>query len=92
MKVIFSQKAKQSLADIYHYIAVVNQAPENAEKFIDELTKTANDLLSLFPNIGAKANKTTRYIVHKKYVITYRVKKEEVLITGIYRGQNWRKV
>lgn len=91
-KVIFTPKAKDSLANIYHYIAFKNKDIENANRFIDELITIATDVLSTSPKAGRSIGNNIRFIVHKKYTITYTIVDDNVLIGNIYRGQNWRIV
>ncbi len=89
--VYFSDIAEQDLIDIYYFIAVENQAPEQADKFLTELRENTINLLSANPYIGREHRNGIRFIVHKKYTITYCIKGNDVIIVEIYApGRNWR--
>ncbi len=89
--VYFSDIAEQDLIDIYYFIAIENQAPEQAERFLSELRETTINVLSTTPLIGREYSEGIRFIVHKRYVITYCVQGNDVIIAEIYApGRNWR--
>ncbi len=92
MKVRFSQTAKETLVDIYRYIAVENYAPKSAEKLITEIENVTISLLTDNPKLGRKFNgENIRFIVVKNYVILYEIEPEYITVVDIYRaGRNWR--
>lgn len=92
MKVVFSAKAKSKLLSIYYYIAHEQQAPENAERLINQI-KEQSQLLSVTPKIGTSLHgENKRFIVIKNHVLVYEIQKETVLIMQVYgKGENWRK-
>lgn len=91
MAVYFSDTAEQDLVDIYYYIGIENHAPEQADKFLKELRETVIGQLSIFPLSGVLHRDNIRFMVFKRYVITYQVIREDVIIAEIYsQGRNWR--
>lgn len=91
MKVIFSANADQKLLEIYRYIAIENYAPDSAEKLITDIREQTK-ILADMPKIGRVfTDENTRFLVIKKHVIVYKIQKNNIIITQIYRaGENWR--
>lgn len=91
MQVYFSRIAEQTLVNIYHYIAVENHAPENAEQFIKGLRQSTVNLLSHSSKIGRLYRDNVRFIIYKNYTITYAIDGDAVIIADVYApGKNWR--
>lgn len=93
MEVYFSQKALRSLSQIYHYIAVENHSPENAEKLITDIQAQVVSHLSHTPYLGRKLthNENIRFIVVRKHAIVYKIHKKHVTVSDIFAaGRNWR--
>lgn len=89
--VSYSQQAKNSLINIYRYIAIEQQAPENADSFLNYLQETVFNSLSHTPKMGRLWRDNTRFLVVKRYVVLYEVFSDEVLIIDIIvPGTNWR--
>lgn len=94
MEVYFSQKALRSLSQIYHYIAVENHSPENAEKLIADIQEQVLSHLCHTPRLGRKLsdNENIRFIVVRKHTIVYKIHKRHITVSDIFSaGQNWRK-
>ncbi len=91
--IIYSKQAKNSLVQIYRYIAVEQQAPDNANRFINQLQEKTCALLSQHPKAGRLWKKDTRFIVVKRYVVLYEILADTVLILDIIvPGKNWRNI
>jgi len=68
-----TKQAHEDLYHIWHYIAVENDNPQNAERFIDMLDQAMNDLAHS-PKIGSVKGEYMRDIrqfVYQKYLILY---------------------
>lgn len=90
-KVTYAKQARQSLVEIYRYIAIEQQSPENADSFLTYLEKTVFEMLNEQPKIGRLWQKNTRFIVVKRYVILYEVLTDGVLVLDVIApGTNWR--
>ncbi len=76
---------------MHQYIAVENNSPENAEKFITAIEKQINELLSQSPKIGRLITGNIRFIVVKKCSVIYRINQKHITIIDIHsKGKNWR--
>lgn len=83
MKIYFSSEAERNLANIYYYIAVTCDSPQNAKKILKEIKEKINRLLPDFPEIGqsiSKVHRNIRRLICGKYIITYSYNKEEQYI------------
>lgn len=93
MKVNFLDTAEQDLIEIYRYIGIENQSPENAEKLIYELEHRTVFLLSDFPEAGRRIDdkENIRFIVVKNYSVVYKIVNNQIFVMNFYRaGRNWR--
>ncbi len=83
-----THQANEDLYEIWHYIAIENQNPENAERFIDSIDKA---LYTLAQNtkIGSAKNeyqKGLRQFAFKKYLIFYFPLKNGIEVIRIIHG------
>ena len=84
MTVRWSRRAQTDLADIFAYIAADNE--EAAGRVVDRLYG-AGQSLAQFPQRGRPARLVgRRELVVDRYVITYRVRRDEVLILAVEHG------
>ena len=79
--------AIEGLVQIGEYIALDN--PVRAISFVDELTTTITNTLSIFPNSGRitgdlKANEEIRMFPYRNYKCYYRVKEDKQLVEILY--------
>jgi len=83
MKIRWTRKALDNLETIAAYIAQDN--PLRAKTFIGEI-KEKTQLLVQFPNMGrpGRLPETRELVVHKNYVIPYRIKDESVQILRVH--------
>ncbi len=68
-----SKQANEDLYQIWHYIAIEKESPENAERFIEALDQIMVELAQS-PSIGVLKNEYMlgiRQYVFKKYLILY---------------------
>lgn len=91
MPVVFSKAADDKLLQIYHYIAIENHAPENAEKLMTAIREEV-EILADMPRIGRiLLDDLTRFIVVKNHVLVYEIHPDKILITQLFgAGENWR--
>ncbi len=84
MTVRWARRAQSDLADIFAYIAADNE--DAAGRVVDRLYAFGQSLLQ-FPQRGRPARLAgRRELVVDRYVITYRVRRDEVLILAIEHG------
>ncbi|MBS9783011.1 MAG: type II toxin-antitoxin system RelE/ParE family toxin [Pasteurella sp.] len=92
MKIIFSNKANNTLVDIFEYIATEYNM-ESAERIVNEIID-GTIILEQFPKIGRIfKGENIRFLMIGKYVAVYYIdiKNDHIIITEIYTaGQNWR--
>ena len=77
-------RAISNLASIADYIAEDN--PTRAKSFVQEIREKSN-LLAEFPSVGraGRVSGTRELIVHKNYILTYRVKAKRVEILRVHQ-------
>ena len=84
LTVRWSQRAQSDLADVFAYIAAENEAA--AGRVVERLY-AAGQSLAMFPQRGRPARLAgRRELVVDRYVITYRVRRDEVLILAVEHG------
>lgn len=83
MKIRWTRKALDNLETIAAYIAQDN--PLRAETFVGEI-KEKTQLLAQFPNMGrpGRLPETRELVVHKNYVVPYRIKDEVIQILRVH--------
>ena len=85
MKVKWSRRAVQRLAEIKDYISENN--PENAKRFIRSLKESADLQLQSFPKSGRKIPELGqgeyREMIFKNYRVMYKVGKDEITILTV---------
>ncbi len=87
MKLVFSDSAKQDLADIGD--AIARDSPKRAVAFIRELRASAAKLSrrsAAFAVLPRYAHLGIRHKVHGNYLIFYRVEQDQVSIIRILHG------
>lgn len=92
-KVVWSDEAKKSLADIYDYI--FEDSPQNAEHVIDTLIKLGNSLEDSrfdFSKDLIIDNDCFRFIPKWSYKILYERKNNEVRIIDIFGAKQNPKI
>ncbi len=89
MAILYSDPALSHLDEIYYYIAVTNQSPENATRFMQRLDEAISQL-ELFPEMGRARDDWEpgiRLFVYKGYAVLYRILEErDVLIEAVLEG------
>ena len=84
MTVRWARRAQADLAEIFAYIASDDE--DAAGRVVDRLYASGQSLLQ-FPQRGRPARLAgRRELVVDRYVITYRVRRDEVLILAIEHG------
>ena len=84
MTVRWARRAQSDLAGIFAYIAAENE--DAAARFVDRLYG-AGQSLSDFPQRGRPARLAgRRELVVDRYVLTYRVRRDEVQILAVEHG------
>ena len=84
MKVIITQTAEDSLAEIYQYKC--EYSVDHADEFIRSIYAFTTDNLSEFPRLGHVYNAECglfRLIYSKAYNIYYRIREQEVFVLFI---------
>jgi toxin ParE1/3/4 len=83
MTVKWLQSALDNLVSIADYIALDN--PVRAKTFVQEIRQKSN-LLVDFPNVGraGRVLGTRELVVHKNYILVYRVRAQKVEILSVY--------
>ena len=94
---MLNARAYRDLDDIFAYIALEKQSPENAHGMTDKIKKRLSEL-DTFPeahperSVGRYAGKGYRQLVIDNYVAIYRVEKEEkkvFIVTIQYERRNF---
>ncbi len=82
-RLIISEQAREDLIDIWQYIAL--DSFDNADKFVDLIYDTCSELASM-PEMGRKRDGLIpgiRSFPVKRYVIFYRIRKNQVEIIRV---------
>jgi addiction module RelE/StbE family toxin len=90
MKIYWLESCEKSLEEIADYIALDNFRA--ADKLISQIRSMAINLAD-FPEIGKEGSVagTREIVVHKNYIMVYRIKKNTVEILYVYHSaRNWR--
>lgn len=91
MQIVKSNRFDKELEDILEFIAKDNLT--EALKFHDELIFTIKNMTT-FPYMYRQSLKSedvnVRDLIFKKYVIPYKIKKDEMLILGIFAQNRWK--
>ena len=90
-KVIFTSKARRALISIAVYIAQDDEAA--AYRLVTELEKRVNEMLSLFPDAGARTQAGQRQFAVQRFTFIYRhdAAKGEVVVLDVFGpGVDWR--
>ena len=90
-KVIFTSKARRALISIAVYIAQDDEAA--AYRLVTELEKRVNEMLSLFPDAGARTQAGQRQFAVRRHMFVYRydAAKQEVVVMNVFGpGMDWR--
>jgi len=88
MRVVFSTKADQDLADLFEYIKDNLQNGIAAHNIVSKILDLSKKL-SIFPDMGSSLKAVDirlapyRYLIVGNYLLIYRVTHEEVLIIRI---------
>jgi toxin YoeB len=83
-EIIWSQRAKQELIQILDYYNTRNESVAYSIKLIDEIENLLNTL-SQSEFIGRlTANKRTRVVVMKEYLIFYEINRERIEILSFW--------
>jgi len=83
-EIIWSQRAKQELIQILDYYNTRNESVAYSIKLIDEIENLLNTL-SQSEFIGRlTANKKTRVVVMKEYLIFYEINRERIEILSFW--------
>lgn len=99
-KIIYTEQSHRDMDNIWDYIASDLQNPESAEKMLDRIMDTV-DQLKLFPESstmlsavsGANINEDERFLVCGKYLIFYKAFENEVYIDRVlYGGRDYLRV
>lgn len=84
MKVIWSERARMQVQEIFEYIA--EDRPMAAERILDGFLKRV-DLLLEFPEQGAAWGTTLRsdlrFIIFESYRLIYRLSAEEIAVLSV---------
>lgn len=87
MKLRWTQRARQDLLDIGHYIAL--DKPEAAKRWVARLRKTALRSCD-FPLSGRRVPEferdDIREILVRRYRIVYRILKDEIHVLTVFEG------
>lgn len=86
MKLIISEQALQDLKEIWHYYGRLN--PTRGDNYID-LLKDKFRLLTVSPEMGITRDELLpglRSLSFRKYIIFYRIKTSELIVTRILSG------
>lgn len=95
-KVGISPRAKRELEEIYKYIALEKQAPENAKGQTDRI-KNAILGLAIFPQshqdrlVGAYVGKGYKQLLIDNYTAIYKIDEMKKIVTVVtiqYQGRN----
>jgi toxin ParE1/3/4 len=87
-KVTRTEQANEDLFQVWYYIAIENQSPENADRFIDALDETLY-FLAKNPFIGTIKNHYAdgiRQFVFQKYLIFYFPIEDGIEVVRILHG------
>lgn len=88
-QVKFSQRAENTLAAIYAYIAA--DSPQNAERFLMNFRQQAVDFLTNVPLSGRLYKNNLRFMTFSRYVVLYAIKQQQVTVIDVFPlGKNWR--
>ncbi len=83
-----SRSAEESLRDIYHY-TYLSFGEKQADKYLLEL-EAVFETLADYPKVGKPYQGKTRFFVHGKHIILYRIQKNCILIGKIFHGSRRR--
>lgn len=83
MKIIWTNRTAEELEDILFYIAKDN--PTAAKLLVERISNTVNSLLVVSPKIGrvGQVDDTREYVVHKSYIVVYRLDEKIIEILSI---------
>jgi plasmid stabilization system protein ParE len=91
MQIKYTNRFQNEFIEIYKFI--FEDSPTQADIFRKELKEKIDFLLSM-PFIYRQSIKSedinVRDLIFKKYVIPYKVKKDEILILGIFAQNRWK--
>ena len=101
-KLIYTTRSHQDLDDIWDYISLDLQNPSSAERVLDRIMDTAEQL-KLFPESGALLSSVTpldyelyqdeRFLVSGKYLILYHIVDHDIYIDRVlYGGRDYLRV
>lgn len=88
MRFDISEEADEDMYDIWHFIAIVNSNPNNADKFIDEFDEVFS-MIARNPFIGVLRDelvKGIRQVVFRGYLIFYIPSKNGIEIIRVLNG------
>jgi len=87
VKVVWSNRARKSLADIHSYISA--ESTDAANRSIDAILKRG-DQLATFPKLGRVVDRYkrpgTRELVENPYRIIYRLRREAVEVIDVFHS------
>lgn len=88
-RIRLTASAQSDLAEIWHYIAIEQQSPLNADSLADAFDERFQ-LLALHPDSGESVEYlrlgTQRSILKKRFLIFYQAESEGVLILRVLHG------
>ena len=80
-KIVYSPYSKICLEQIT--LTIAEDSIKRAENFIDKILLKIEDL-STYPNLGKTIeDNVKKLVVHKNYIIYYRVEEKEILILSV---------
>ncbi|QDV68629.1 Plasmid stabilization system protein [Rosistilla carotiformis] len=88
-RIRLTASAQDDLAEIWHYVAVEQQSPVNADSLADAFDERFQ-LLAAHPQTGESVEHlrpgTRRSIVKKRFLVFYQAEAEGVLILRVLHG------
>lgn len=88
-KIRLTASAQKDLAEIWHYIAVEQQSPLNADSLADDFDERFQ-LIAAHPQIGEPVEHlrpgTRRSIVKKRFLVFYQTEAEDILVLRVLHG------
>lgn len=91
LNIVFSERAKNRLLDIFDYIHQQTLSKEFAFNYINKFESFLKQVLIQFPEAGTpmpQYGKGIRRIVYQRYSFLYQVKSNRIEILSVYRENN----
>jgi addiction module RelE/StbE family toxin len=92
VKLVWSESALHQFTQLFEYIAAQN--PDAAERIADQIDEAALSLLD-FPEMGSpglRAGTRKRVVTGTRYLLTYAIRGENIVILNVWHGrQDWKR-